>query len=237
MEDKETMLESADRAQYSLDGGHGRDDDRGQYSLDGRHGRDDDGAQYSLNGRHGHDDDGDGAAAGRLSREEMEHLFRTNYMKMYRAAKCILYDDDDCRDVVSEVLEEVFRSTGLRLRPETTEAYLLRSVRNRCRNRITNLAMRQRVGRLYALELGMEESEAERDDERMDMVMNYLDTEAQPLTRRIFELRYREEMTYEEISQLTGVSRVTVYHHLAKTLSKLRSRLVNPKVNPKNTIR
>lgn len=194
-------------------------------------------ALHSQVGMHGTGDNGDAAVPARLSREEMEHLFRTNYMKMYRVAKCILYDDDDCRDVVSEVFEEVFRSTSLRLRPETAEAYLLRSVRNRCRNRIANLAMRQRVGKLYAMELDTEESEAERDDERMDMVMNYLDTEAHPLTRRIFELRYREEMTYEEISIETGVSRVTVYHHLAKTLSTLRSRLVNPKANHKKNIR
>ena len=89
---------------------------------------------------------------GCMNEKEMERLFRANYMKMYRLAKSILYDEDESRDVVSEILEEVFRSPSLLLRSETTEAYLLRSVRNRCRNRISNLAMRQRVGKLYALE-------------------------------------------------------------------------------------
>lgn len=174
---------------------------------------------------------------GCMKEKEMERLFRANYMKMYRLAKSILYDEDESRDVVSEILEEVFRSPSLLLRSETTEAYLLRSVRNRCRNRISNLAMRQRVGKLYALELDTAETEAEQDDERMDQVLRFLETEAKPLTRRIVEMRFRQEMSYEEIARQTGVSRVTVYHHLAKTIDTLRCRLAKKKVKPKHTIR
>ena len=64
---------------------------------------------------------------------DIERLFRQHYERMYRLARTILYDADECRDVVSDVFEHLLREDTVLL-PDTEEAYLLRSVRNRCLN-------------------------------------------------------------------------------------------------------
>ena len=43
-----------------------------------------------------------------------------------------------------------------------------------------------------------------------------------PLSRQIFRLRFLREMSYEEVAQATGVSKVTVYNHLAQSLQRIR---------------
>ena len=52
---------------------------------------------------------------------------------MYRLAASILYDEDESKDVVSEVFARLMAS-DVTLRPDTAEAYLLTGVRNQCRN-------------------------------------------------------------------------------------------------------
>ena len=38
-----------------------------------------------------------------MTKREIENLFKTHYTRMYRLAASILYDEDESKDVVSEV--------------------------------------------------------------------------------------------------------------------------------------
>ena len=59
-----------------------------------------------------------------MTRREIETLFKTYYTRMYRLAASILYDEDESKDVVSEVCARLMAS-DVTLRPDTAEAYLL----------------------------------------------------------------------------------------------------------------
>ena len=62
---------------------------------------------------------------------------------MYRLAASILYDEDESKDVVSEVFARLMDS-DVTLRPDTAEAYLLMGVRNQCRNVMERKQVRER---------------------------------------------------------------------------------------------
>ena len=64
-----------------------------------------------------------------MKKKEIEILFRRLYGQMIRLAKRILYDDEESRDVVSEVFATLIRVDIL---PQNIEGYLMTSVRNRC---------------------------------------------------------------------------------------------------------
>ena len=59
-------------------------------------------------------------------------------------ARTILYDEQESKDVVSDIFEGLLRGQTV-LMPDTEERYLLTSVRNQCLKRIRHQEMRHRI--------------------------------------------------------------------------------------------
>ncbi len=150
---------------------------------------------------------------------DIERLFRQHYERMFRLARTMLYDADECRDVVSDVFERLL-SDGVVVLPETEEAYLLRSVRNRCRNVIAHKDIRERVARLLLCD--EETVLRENDDERLDRLMRIIDHLEPPVRQQILRLRFLQEMSYQEVANEVGVSKVTVYNHLSQAIDTIQ---------------
>ena len=134
---------------------------------------------------------------------------------MYRLARTMLYDEEESRDVVSEVFERVMRDAV------PTPSYLLAAVRHRCLDRVAHKQVRERVERLLTAERAQDAVTVEDDDDRLERLMLFIDEQLPPLSRRIFRLRFIEEMTYEEVAAAVGVSRVTVFNHLTQAIARI----------------
>lgn len=150
---------------------------------------------------------------------DIEKLFRSHYEKMYRLARCMLYDPEECRDAVSEVFAKLI-ADGTVLLPERAEGYLMRSVRNRCINILARKSVKERAVRLLCSEA--EVAETADENSRLDRVMQIVDRLEPPLRRRILQLRYLEELSYADIAREQGVSKVTVYNHLVQAMDFIR---------------
>lgn len=156
-----------------------------------------------------------------MTKEKFEEIFRRHYPAMYRLAKTMLYDADECKDVVSEVFTRLLRGDIIP-EDERIEGYLMTSVRNRCRDVLSHKDVRQRVEKLYSQELIQSQVVYINDDDRLERLMQFVESEFPPLTQQIFRLRFLREMTYEEVAQTVGVSKVTVYNHLSQSLQKIK---------------
>ncbi len=150
---------------------------------------------------------------------DIERLFRQHYERMYRLARAILYDADECRDVVSDVFERLLREDTVLL-PDTEEAYLLRSVRNRCLNIIAHKGVRERVEKMLVMD--EETMISDNDDEQLDRLRDIIDHLDPPIRQRILRLRLQQEMTYQEVADAVGVSKVTVYNHLSQAIDTIK---------------
>lgn len=150
---------------------------------------------------------------------DIERLFRQHYKRMYRLARTILFDADESRDVVSDVFESLLREHTVLL-SDTEEAYLLRSVRNRCLHLIAHKNVRERVARL--LISNAETILSEHDDERLDLLMRIINNLEPPIRQQILRLRFLQEMSYQEVAAEVGVSKVTVYNHLSHAMDTIK---------------
>ena len=56
--------------------------------------------------------------------KDIEQMFRRHYEKMYNLARYILSDDDESKDVVSEVFTQIL-ADDMVLLPESEEGYLI----------------------------------------------------------------------------------------------------------------
>ena len=152
---------------------------------------------------------------------EFEGIYRRYYAQMYRLAKTILYEPQESKDVVSDIFARLLRD-GRLPQKEKMEGYLMTAVRNRCRDVISHKSIRERVEKLFLQESLQNKVVSPYDDDRLDRLMQFIETEIPPLSRQIFKLRFLREMSYEEVAQTVGVSKVTVYNHLSQSLRRIR---------------
>ena len=150
-----------------------------------------------------------------MDEKELASLYKRHHADMLKHARTLLYDEEESRDVVSEVFERVMRDAV------PTPSYLLTAVRHRCLDRIAHKQVRERVERLLTAERAQDAVTVEDDDDRLERLMLFIDEQLPPLSRRIFHLRFIEEMTYEEVATAVGVGRSTVFNHLTQAIARI----------------
>lgn len=151
-----------------------------------------------------------------MDKVTIQRLFRQYYAKMYRVARTILYDEEDCKDVVSDIFVCLLRESMVLL-PESEERYLLTSVRNRCFKRLRHEEVKQKMMDSYSPEL-----EEDKDDERMTDIIEYVVCNLSPQDQRIFTLRFSDGYSYEEIALAEGISKVAVWKHLSSIIKRIK---------------
>ena len=156
-----------------------------------------------------------------MTQKEIETLFRQHYAAMYRLARTILYDADESKDVVSDVFVRLLHNNPS-VQVEKMEGYLMMAVRNRCLDVLSHKSVREQVEKLFSQELKQRHIIARNEDERLDRLMQYIERELPPLSQQILRLRFLQEMTYEEVAQEVGVSKVTVYNHLRQSMHRIK---------------
>ena len=156
-----------------------------------------------------------------MTKEEFENIYRQHYAKMYRLARTMLYDVDESKDVVSDIFARLLRDCD-RPQKDKMEGYLMTAVRNRCRDVICHKSVRERAEKLLLQESMQSHTTPLNDDDRLERLMQFIEAELPPLSQQIFRLRFLSEMSYEEVAQAAGVSKVTVYNHLSQSVQRIK---------------
>jgi len=152
----------------------------------------------------------------------LEKLFKQHYRQMYRLAVILLHNDAESKDVVHDIFARLL-DDHRDLREETAESYLLTSVRNRCLNVIRSRQIQERVEHLYLLDVDTTIIPMERLDEELKTLHKGIGLLEPPVCRDIITQHFRDGVTFKEIARRMGVSETTVYKHLRRALSQLRT--------------
>ena len=166
------------------------------------------------------------------SKDDLKALFMEHYDRMYLLARVMLHDDEESRDVVSDVfaqiaermqtVDQVPETDGIDLRPKTAKSYLLTCVRNRCLKVIRAKQVRLRARKLLQLDDGIEMIPIEAQTDHLTEVLRYSEQTFTPQTLHVFRLRYQQRKKYTEIASELQISEVAVYKHLAQALKKIK---------------
>ena len=156
-----------------------------------------------------------------MTKKEFEDIYRQHYAKMYRLARTMLYDVDESKDVVSDIFARLLRDCD-GPQKDKMEGYLMTAVRNRCRDVLNHKSMQERVKKLFLQESMQCQIVSMNDDDRLERLMQFIESELPPLSQQIFRLRFLSEMSYEEVAQAAGVSKVTVYNHLSQSVQRIK---------------
>ena len=160
-----------------------------------------------------------------MKENEIEQLFRQHYAQMAKLARTMLYDDEEARDVVSEVFAALIRSDIV---PVNIKNYLLTSVRNRCLSILEHKSVRAKFEQAYTLEMKSASQPAEegggeyQSSDRLRDLMTYAEQNLTKQTLRVFRMRHLQGMKYQDIAVELGISRVMVYKHLTQAMEKIK---------------
>lgn len=153
-----------------------------------------------------------------MPKEDIEQIFRSNYRAMLLLANRMVHDDDAARDIVHDVFASLLSAPV----SSATPSYLLSGVRFACLKYIRSLSVRERLNKMYALDLSEMEDDEWPDEEAIAQIHEIVDRDLSELTRRIVMHRFCDRLTYREIAEETDVSEVSVYKHLHHAMIVLR---------------
>lgn len=172
-----------------------------------------------------------------MEQEAVKRLFMQHYVKMQRVARTLLYDEKESEDVCSDVFESLLRADML-LEPGTEERYLMTSVRNRCLKRLRHVAIEHSpltvdhfaASNSIANNGGDSMLNAQWSmDDRLSDIEEFVVSHLSERDQRIFNLRFSEGYSYEEIAVAEGISKVAVWKHLSHAITEIKKHF-----NPKN---
>ena len=101
---------------------------------------------------------------------------------------------------------------------------LFTCLRNRCLNNLKRKSLLQRIKGKMQLDNHVDISPPERKVDRLEEILDFIDTKLTPQTARIVRMHYQKKMKYCEIAAELGISEAAVYKHLAQGINKLREK-------------
>jgi RNA polymerase sigma-70 factor (ECF subfamily) len=144
-------------------------------------------------------------AVGSGKRDAFDVLGARYYPDCLRFAQRYLGDRDDAEDVVQEAMVRAFRALRRGTRPRRVRPWLLRIVLNRARTVLAQRSRRRRLldgwlSRRRAVGYPTKPLATDDIDPRVRAALDSL----KPPLREAFLLKHVEELTYDEMAEVTG---------------------------------
>jgi RNA polymerase sigma-70 factor (family 1) len=155
-------------------------------------------------------------------KQQFEMLFKSHYGQMLALAKILLKDDEEAKDVVSDVFTQVWEGT---IDPYIAQprGYLLTCVRNRCFDVLGHRTVKERVHQLLTLDSALAIIPMKDELAELQLLKETVDTRLTAKDRQVLLMKYEQKMKYREIADELNISEVAVYKHLSQALKTLKN--------------
>ena len=141
---------------------------------------------------------------------------------MYRLAFSMVEDADDAKDAVNQVFTQMWKGKP-NVSEESVRGYLLAATRNQCLHLLRQRQLRQQMEE--ELRQTAEKSSNEEREELLCELQQVINDNLTEQDRRVLQLHYEEEMTYQETATVLGISSSAVNKHITRSLAKIRETL------------
>ncbi|RXE70154.1 sigma-70 family RNA polymerase sigma factor [Muribaculaceae bacterium Isolate-002 (NCI)] len=148
---------------------------------------------------------------------EFEAIYLRCFPPAMRLAVSLLHDEDDARDAVQEIFLRLWEADKV---IDSPQAFVIRSVRNLCLNRIAAADTRERFRRRFPLD---ETSDSTDIEERHLMVQSAVQSLLSGRERQVVDKIYAEGLSYKETAERLDVSVSMINKCIVSALKKLRT--------------
>ena len=170
-----------------------------------------------------------------MDSRHLESLIQDHQTSLLRYAARLLSDPEEARDVVQDTFVRYFKAEQKSLsafRPDNPLAYLYRTARNLCYDRLrsrkrrgVNLEAPETLERIPDPAATPDRKASDKEEkERMREAIANLDDRS----REVLMLKLDHEKSYREIAEITGLSVGNVGFILHHAIRKLKVTMLNP---------
>lgn len=157
-----------------------------------------------------------------MTRREFSERYLPLNETLYKVAYYIMESREEAEDVVQDMYVRLWNSLDSLDLVENPKAYCVTVIRNMCLNRLRR-ADRYRMTELddsiseYVCEPGPTE-----EREKVERVMQAMDGLSKS-ERTVFEMRFLQDMSYEDIEKTTGMKNLTLRVLISRARKKIRN--------------
>ncbi len=155
-----------------------------------------------------------------MTAAEFKEKFLSQGEAVYRVARYILESEEDAADAVQDLFAGLWISKDSLDTVHNPRAYCLTLIRNRC---IDRLRRRTRIGEKEvpeAIDGGERPDTGLEMKERLKATMRRI-SKLPPKERLVLEMRVFDELSYDEMAERTGMSKLTLRVMLSNARRKL----------------
>lgn len=162
----------------------------------------------------------------RQQMQQMEQLYKQFYRRLYLYALTLLDDEEEARDVVSEVMTSVWQMWQTNTTRQPGSAFLYTATRNRCLDILRHHKVHERYIRLTAAATEMStDADVDAFEERIARLYEAIGQLPDP-GQSIVKCCCLERLSYKQAAEQLGLSEAVVHRHIIKAYRLLRERLL-----------
>ena len=151
-----------------------------------------------------------------------KEIFKRNYEKLFLYALYIVGNDEDARDIVSDVFRKLLENLPVVMLSQV-DSWLFITTKSRCIDMIRHRKHVSEFAKYYLESNDVNASTLSSYDERLDAIIEVISTLPEK-TRSVMELCYLENLTYKEAGDMLGLKPSGVKKHILKGLQAIRER-------------
>lgn len=166
--------------------------------------------------------DGKGCIAHNLG--EMEHMYKQFYVSLYRYAQTFLDDEDEAKDVVSDVFQKIWDTWQVSEEEQQVppSSFLYTTVRNKCLDKLRhNKASENYASFVKATESLTTDREVEEFESRIAKLHEAIDS-LPAYEQMVLRSVYFQRLSYKEAAAQLNMSENMVHKHMVKAFRLLR---------------
>lgn len=155
----------------------------------------------------------------------MELLYKEFYKKLYLYALTYLDDEDEAKDVISDVFSSIWQKWQNEDAIDPKPSFLFITVRNRCLDKLRHTKAKERYELMIAATDFIENDDDVKDYEQKIADIRAAVEKLQEPGKTILKCCYFKRLSYKETSEELNISITMVHKHMLKVFKTLREML------------
>ena len=158
-------------------------------------------------------------------REAFATLFRRYSSPLYRNALRMLKSEFWAEDIIQVVFTQLWQNRAELTKVEMPSSYLYRMVTNKARDRMRSHEREIKMQYWLASQAEAESQNKANKEELHQLLAKAVNT-LPPQRKEVYQLKYQQKLSYEEIAAQLSISKNTVRNHMTKALEDIRSYMI-----------
>jgi len=155
----------------------------------------------------------------------MEQLYEQFYRRLFLFALSMVGDEEEARDIVSEVMAGVWEQWQAESVAAPTKSLLYTATRNRCLDVLRHSKVHERYAAMAAATDSFStDAEVDEYEERIAMLYEAIGNLPEP-GRSIVRCCCLNRLTYKQAASYLGLTEAVVHRHIMKAYKLLRAQL------------